>query len=219
LTELGSKIYTVQIGEAGIKILDADGNPCPQDECRKLATRLSETYAPGAHVYIGKKIMREDPRSSTDIYKIGMTTDLVKRQQQLKIRYIHIIPCPDWKSAQLAESILLQYFDDWAYRITGEWFWLDEEDLELIESFKNSDDIIQFQENEQVLRTAYNNPLISVEEVLYIKRKCIDFWILKASETIPTEAKLQELREFEIYLRQVAARLNAWVKKQRELQK
>lgn len=152
-TDLCGKTYRVHFAPSGATVCDEHGLICDENESRTVAIALAEAYAPGAYVYIGTKEETNEAGEIPPCYKIGMSYDLKRRQQELGIKLIHTIPCANSRFARVAEGMLHYVFD--FYCVGGEWFELDEDEISDLMGLKVYDDVIKYYWEQNPLSLEY----------------------------------------------------------------
>lgn len=152
-TDLQGKSYQVRFTSSGTTVSDEYGFTCDENESRIVAIALAEAFAPGAYVYIGTKDLINESDEEISCYKIGMSYDLKRRQQELGINLVHTIPCANSRFARVAEGMLHNVFD--FYSVGGEWFELDEEEVNELMDLKVYDDVVAYYWEQNPMSLAY----------------------------------------------------------------
>ncbi len=152
-TDLQGKSYQVRFTPSGTTVSNECGSICDEHESRIVAIALAEAFAPGAYVYIGMKDTLNEGDEEVKCYKIGMSYDLKRRQQELGIKLIHTIPFANSRYARVAEGMLHQVFD--FYCVVGEWFDLDEDEVNELMDLKVYDDVVRYYWEQNPLSLEY----------------------------------------------------------------
>jgi hypothetical protein len=109
--------FRVRRGKHGTVFVDEDGNVLSLDEMRVIAQEITDTIEQPEWVYVGI-------RESDNALKVGITRDLERRQSELGITLVATKECERFgeHSASKVESELLQFLQDYAENIEGEFF-------------------------------------------------------------------------------------------------
>ena len=119
------KLFRLIEKRGKVMLVDLDNNPLQPHEALEIAQTVSESAQGKSYVYIGL-------RESDGLYKIGMTDNLIRRQSELGVTFVHTIECDAYGEfdARAIETLLHEFFDDDA--VGNEWFKIDRHDVGLI---------------------------------------------------------------------------------------
>lgn len=123
------RTYTIAVRPDGeMIVLDQDGYIADRASIREIVTTLDKAYPEVYYVYAGK-------RPKIREYKIGISKEPKARAARLGIELFHLIECLSERQARDVERHMHAKFIENGNYLDGEWFILDDPDVELIKTW------------------------------------------------------------------------------------
>lgn len=132
-----TKTYNIVIEDDGkLKIADENGSDVAWITGHSLLREIKHVYGMKSYIYIAESY------DDYDLYKIGVTNNIMRRQRELDVFMRHWIRCAAEDVFALEKELHL-YFD--TLRVAGEWFRLDSDDtydfLAMLDEIKTDRDL------------------------------------------------------------------------------
>lgn len=125
-----AEFHRIKETRGRVYIVDIDNKPLSPEAAKRLAEGILDTVNAKSYVYVGY-------RKSDGIYKIGMTTNLKRRETELDVEFLHTIECDmhgDY-SAFSVETVLHHFFEKYSTQVANEYFDLGVHGFALINEF------------------------------------------------------------------------------------
>lgn len=125
-----TEFHRIKETRGRVYVVDIDNKPLPPETVKRLAEGILDTINAKSYVYVGY-------RKSDGIYKIGMTTNLKRRETELDVEFLHTIECDmhgDY-SAFSVETALHHFFEKHSNQVANEYFDLGVHGFALISQF------------------------------------------------------------------------------------
>lgn len=116
-------------------VLDEDSKMLPADKAKQIAQDILDTVDQPIYVYVGY-------HRKSNLFKIGMSKNPEQRRRTLGIKLYHVIKCDRFGeySAANVETQLHDFFGVMGKHVEGEWFQLQQYDLQVLKLMKTGKD-------------------------------------------------------------------------------